>query len=92
MTADTTRITLLTKTDCAFCDHAKAVLVRVGAEYSLTVTEVGLDSEQGRQLATKHGVLFAPGIMLDGQAFGYGRLSEQRLRKELARRVFSGDR
>lgn len=77
---------MLTQTDCVFCDHAKAVLARVGQEYSLAVNEVSLDAEEGRRLATRHGMLFAPGILLDEQAFGYGRLSERRLRKELARR------
>lgn len=87
MTLGTTKVTLLTKSDCAFCDHAKAVLDRLGEEYALTVSEVSLDSAEGRQLATRHGLMFAPGVLLDGQAFGYGRLSERRLRKTLARVV-----
>jgi hypothetical protein len=36
-------------------------------------------------LAARAGVLFAPGVLLDGRPFGYGRLSERRLRRELGR-------
>ncbi len=86
MTTDSTRVTLLTQTGCAYCDHAKDVLARVDKDFPLEVTEVSLDSDEGRQLATRHGVLFAPGVLLDGRTFGYGRLSERRLRKELMRR------
>lgn len=81
-----TQVTLLTQADCAFCGHARQVLARVGEEHPLTVEEISLDTQQGRELAVRHGVLFAPGILLDGEPFGYGRLSEKKLRKELARR------
>lgn len=86
MTRDAARVTLLTQADCAYCDHAKQVLAEVGLDHPLVVEEVGLDTEEGRVLATRHAVLFAPGILIDGETFGYGRLSERRLRKELARR------
>ena len=79
------RVTLLTQADCALCDHAKQVLARVGADHPLDVAEVGLQSEEGQRLALEAGVLFAPGVLLDGRPFAYGRLSERRLRKELAR-------
>jgi hypothetical protein len=38
-----------------------------------------------RALATSAGVLFAPGLLVDGRPFGYGRLSERRLRRALGR-------
>lgn len=77
-------VTLLTRADCAMCEHAKAVLARVGAERALRVEEVRLDTPDGQRLAERAGVLFAPGILLDGEPFGYGRLSERKLRKALA--------
>lgn len=80
-------VTLLTQTDCAFCRHAKEVLARVGEQYRLTVTEVDLASDEGQGLAVEHGVLFAPGLLLDGEGFGYGRISERKLRRALARRA-----
>lgn len=81
-----TVITLLTQADCRLCEHAKAVLSRVGLDHPLAVTEVDLATEAGRALAGQAGVAFAPGVLLDGEPFAYGRLSERRLRRELARR------
>jgi hypothetical protein len=31
--------------------------------------------------------MFAPGVLVDGEPFSYGRLSERKLRRELRRRV-----
>jgi glutaredoxin len=80
-----TAITLLTQADCALCEHAKSVLARVGADHPLEVTEIDLASEHGRALSARAGVVFAPGVLVDGRPFGYGRLSERRLRRTLRR-------
>jgi predicted ABC-type transport system involved in lysophospholipase L1 biosynthesis ATPase subunit len=80
-----TVVTLLTGPDCASCEHAKAVLARVGAEHPLTVREVALASDEGQRLAVQAGLLFAPGILLDGAAYAFGRLSERALRRHLTR-------
>jgi Glutaredoxin-like domain (DUF836) len=80
-----TAITLLTQADCALCEHAKSVLARVGADHPLDVTEIDLASEHGRTLSARAGVVFAPGVLVDGRPFGYGRLSERRLRRTLRR-------
>lgn len=79
------RVTLLTQPDCALCEHAKQVLARIARDIPLTVEEVDLGSDTGRRLAAGAGVLFAPGVLLDGHPFGYGRLSERKLRKALTR-------
>jgi glutaredoxin len=79
-------ITVLTQPDCAFCEHATEVLARVGHDHPLDVRHLQLDSDEGRALAQRHGVLFAPGVFLDGQLLSYGRLSERRVRRQLARR------
>ncbi|MGH3845774.1 MAG: glutaredoxin family protein [Pseudonocardiaceae bacterium] len=80
-------ITVLTQTDCGLCDHAKQVLARVGRDYPLRVTEIDLASEQGHQLATAAGVMFAPGLLVEGEPFSYGRLSERKLRRALDKRA-----
>jgi hypothetical protein len=80
-----TTITLLTQSDCALCEHAKKVLARVGEDHPLHVTEIDLASPRGRELAELARVMFAPGILLDGQPFGHGRLSERKLRRALQR-------
>lgn len=83
-------ITLLTQTDCRLCEHAKDVLTRVGQDHPLEVEEVDLGSDRGRELAARAGVMFAPGVLVDGAPFGFGRLSERKLRKKLATRAGSG--
>lgn len=84
-----TVVTLLTAPDCSLCEHAKTVLGRVGADHPLRVEEIALDTEQGARLATRAGVLFAPGILLDGRPFTFGRLSEKALRRALTRRALT---
>ena len=79
------QVTLLTQPDCSLCDQAKTVLARLEQERLVTVVEADLTSPHGRDLAVRHGVLFAPGVLLDGQPFSYGRLSEKKLRRRLAR-------
>jgi glutaredoxin len=81
------QITLLTQTSCAMCELAKEILARLGDEYPLSVTAVDLRTDEGKRLAAEAGVLFAPGVLVDGQPFSYGRLSERKLRRLLDRRA-----
>jgi hypothetical protein len=85
MTRTTVEVTVLTQPDCRFCELAAEILARVGQDHPLSVRQVDLDSPDGRDLAARHGVLFAPGILLDKRIFSYGRLSERRLRRHLTR-------
>lgn len=78
-----TVITLLTQPDCGLCEHAKTVLANVARDLPITVKEVDLASADGQQLAAGAWVLFAPGVLIDGTPFAYGRLSERRLRRAL---------
>lgn len=78
-----TTVSLLTQPSCSMCDFAKHVLARVGMDHPLDIREIPLDSPTGRTLAAAHGVLFAPGILIDGELFSYGRLSEKKLRRHL---------
>ncbi len=86
----TTAVTLLTQPDCPLCEHAKQVLDRVGRDHRLSVQETGLRTPEGKELAVRHGVLFAPGILIDGAPLSYGRLSERKLRRALAQRATAG--
>ncbi len=80
-------ITLLTQEQCGLCDHAKAVLERIQDDPSSPATvhivEVDLASAEGKRLGAAAGVLFAPGVLLDGKPFSHGRLSERKLRRAL---------
>ncbi|MBF6590211.1 MAG: glutaredoxin family protein [Ktedonobacterales bacterium] len=81
------RITLLTQEHCGFCEQAHEILQRLAAEYDLAIMTHDLGSPEGQALAQQGGILFPPGIFLDGKPFSYGRPSERKLRREFDRRV-----
>ena len=81
----TVNVTLLTRSDCNLCDHAKVVLATVARDHPLVVDEVDVTTPAGAATATRAGILFPPGVLLDGEPFSYGRLSERKLRRHLAR-------
>ncbi len=80
-------VLLLTQKQCAFCEQAKELLDRLSVEYRFSVSTLDLASPEGEALAVRSGVLFPPGIFLDGEPFSYGRPSERKLRRELERRL-----
>lgn len=82
-------ILLLTQDHCGFCEQARAILERLAREYRLRVTVCDLQTPEGQRLALRAGLLFPPGLFIDGEAFSYGRLSERKLHRELDRRLGS---
>lgn len=76
-------VTLLTKPVCEQCDRAKEILGRLAAEFGFTIETISLDTPDGQRLAQTAGVMFAPGILIDGRLATFGRPSERRLRREL---------
>jgi glutaredoxin len=80
-------VLLLTQEHCGFCEQAKALLNRFSGEYGFLVSTLDLDSPEGQALAMRGGVLFPPGIFIDGEPFSYGRPSERKLRREIERRL-----
>jgi hypothetical protein len=85
-------ILLLTRDHCGFCEQAKDILERLAREYGLSISMLDMDSPEGQHLALQDGLLFPPGVLIDGQPFSYGRLSERKLRRELDRRLDFGER
>ncbi len=81
----TRRVTLLTTLDCELCEHARARLDRIAGELDLHVDVLDVNSEPGRTAARRAGIVFPPGVLIDGEPFSYGRLSERKLRRALAR-------
>jgi hypothetical protein len=81
-----TRITLVVSAHCELCDHARDVLDRLSQELALDVEVLSLDSPRGREVAVASGMAFPPAVLIDGEPFCYGRLSERKLRRDLARR------
>ena len=82
-------VLLLTQEHCGFCVQAKEILDRLAVEYGLSVSTLDLGSPEGEALAVRSGLLFPPGIFLEGELFSYGRLSERKLRREIERRLRS---
>jgi|GraSoiStandDraft_41_1057321.scaffolds.fasta_scaffold1506944_2 glutaredoxin len=80
-------VLLLTQEQCGFCAQAKEILNRLAPEYGLSVSTLDVSSPEGEALAVCSGILFPPGIFLDGEPFSYGRPSERRLRREIERRL-----
>lgn len=80
-------VTVLTQANCEFCEQAKELFGRLSTEYPLEVRELDLGTDEGRRLAESAAMMFAPGIVLDGEPFSYGRPSERKIRRELNRRV-----
>lgn len=80
-------ITLLTQEGCDQCGKAERSLERLAAEFDLQVRTLDVTEPEGRSLAETSRLAFAPGIYVDGELFGFGRLSERKLRRYLARHV-----
>lgn len=63
---------------------AKEVVGTVALEHDLRVEIVDLNSGEGRRLALLHRMPFPPMVLIDGTVHGHGRISEKRLRRDLA--------
>jgi hypothetical protein len=78
---------LLTQQNCSLCDQSKVLLDRLATDYPLAVTVLDFASPEGRALAERYGLPFSPALILAGEAFGYGHISERGLRREIERRL-----
>jgi glutaredoxin len=75
-------LTLVTGADCHLCAHAREVLARLGA----ATREIDVGSGEAQALARLGIPLAFLPVLCDGErVLGYGRLSEKRLQRELAR-------
>lgn len=79
-------VLLLTQEGCAACERTRALFDRLGADYPLSITVLDLKEPEAQLMAQRADILFPPGIFLDGEAIGYGRMSERKLRREIVRR------
>ena len=75
-------LTLVTQEECHFCEHAHEVLGALG----VAAREINVDSAEAQALADRGIPLAFLPVLTDGErVIAYGRFSEKRLRKELAR-------
>lgn len=77
-------ILLVTSPGCHYCDHALGVLNEVGETTPLSVTTIALTSERGMDLLVRHRVPYPPILLIEGEFFGYGRISRRKLEMHLA--------
>lgn len=80
-------VLILKRDDCECCDAATTMLERLSREYPLSLSTLEMESVAGQALAESGGILFPPGIFLDGEPCCYGRPSESRLRREIEQRL-----
>lgn len=84
-------VLLLTQHGCTICKDTAELLIRLADEYPLALVSLDLSLPEGQAQAERGGVLFPPAVFLDGEAVGYGRLSEKQLRREIERRLHPGE-
>ncbi|QRM35297.1 glutaredoxin domain-containing protein [Microvirga sp. VF16] len=80
-------VLILTQDYCGFCEEARAVFQRLTREFPLSIAILDINSPEGQELAARGGVLFPPGVFIGGEPFCYGRPSEQKIRREMERRL-----
>jgi len=75
-----TRVILYTKPGCHLCDKARAILLRVARDYSLTIESV--DITQDDELYQRYWDVI-PVVEVEGGPTFVSKVSEYRLRKAL---------
>lgn len=78
-------VVLMSTSGCHFCTHAHEVVQRVSGDFPIRVREIDLESVEGAAALRRWRVPFPPIVLVNGQLFGYGRISERKLRRHLQR-------
>ena len=76
-------VTLFTSKGCHYCQHARDVLDSIQNDHPLLVTEISLESDEGQAALRRWRVPFPPLLLIDGDLFGYGRISARKLQRRL---------
>lgn len=84
-------ILLVTSPGCHFCHDARDTLRLFGNPFSLHVREVDLASDEGLAALRRWPVPFPPILIIDGELFGYGRISRNKLLAHLQTRSTEGE-
>lgn len=80
---------VVTNLGCHFCDDAVSLLEALAETTPLRIETAPLSSGVGRTLLVRHRVPFPPILMIDGEFFGYGRISRRKLEAHLMSLVAS---
>lgn len=88
-------LVLVTAPGCRLCTHARTVLEQLSAERPVRWREVALDSEEGREAATRWRAPFPPLLLAPSSTgdalLGHGRLSRRRLARQLNHHLANDD-
>jgi glutaredoxin len=77
-------VTLVGTRGCPACVIVKRMLENIKPSYpDLEIEEVEATSPAGEDLIRRYGILASPGIIIDGQLFAMGIVSEEQLRNKL---------
>lgn len=82
----TLEVTIVTSPLCHLCDRAHQIFETLRSEVDIALNMVGLDTPEGRAAQARWRAPFPPVVIIDGELFGYGRISERKLMKHLADR------
>lgn len=77
-------VLVVTSPGCHYCDDALDLLDELSQAIPMKIRTVPMFSEEGRSMIARHKVPFPPVLMIDGQFFGYGRVSRRKLEAHLA--------
>ncbi len=76
-------ITLVTSDGCHFCHDAEDLLAGLARRFSLHIERIDLAGPEGADLARRLRVPFPPVLLIDGEYFGHGRISDRKLTRAL---------
>ena len=76
-------VLILVQAGCHFCRDAQAMLDRLAGEYPLRIRTLDMSTPEGERIALEAGLLFPPGILVQGRPLCYGRPSEGKLRRAI---------
>ena len=74
----------VTAPDCHLCERGRQVIDELADHHGLTVRELDLRSDEGRELAAAARVPFPPAVFVGGRLLAHGRLSARTLARQLA--------
>ena len=79
----TSRLTLVTASDCHLCGHARSVARRLAAELKIEIEELAWESPEA-DVVRRDDVPFPPALYAGDELLGYGRISDGGVRRRLA--------
>ncbi len=77
-------MTLVTSPACHLCEHAGNVLAAVARQYPIDLQIIDLRSPEGASLQAHWRAPFPPMLLIGGDLFGFGRISQKKLERHLA--------